>query len=78
MIITTHLHFMTYLNLFTINLFLIFVNNNPKNDLNLGENLINQMVHYLPMKMTNQIVSYSTNQKDHPSHNNGSKSTCLN
>lgn len=36
------------------------------------------MVHYLPTKMTNQIVSYSANPKDHPSHNNGSKSTCLN
>jgi hypothetical protein len=36
---------------------------NPKNDLNLGKILINQMVHYLLIKMTNQIVSYSTYQK---------------
>jgi hypothetical protein len=32
-----------------------------------------QMVHCLPMKMTNQIISYYANPKDHLSHNDGSK-----
>ncbi len=69
---------MTYLNLFTIYLFKNILNNNPKTDLNSGEILINQMVQCLLTKMTNQIVSYSTDPNDHPSHNNGSKSTCIN
>jgi hypothetical protein len=38
--------------------------------------LINQMVHGLLIKMTNQIVSYSTCRKNHPNHIEGSKSTC--
>jgi hypothetical protein len=34
------------------------------------------MVHYMPIKMINQIVFYFVNQKDHPSHNGGFKLTC--
>jgi len=31
-----------------------------------------QIAHYLPITMTNQMVYYSTNKKDHPNHQ-----TCL-
>jgi hypothetical protein len=43
----------------------IFYNNLEKNDLNLSRNLTNQMVHCLLIKITNQMVYYSTNKKDH-------------
>jgi hypothetical protein len=36
------------------------------------------MVHYPPIKMTNQIVQHSTNQKDHLNMLNMSISTCPN
>jgi hypothetical protein len=64
---------MTYLNLFTIYLLKKYF----LNDLNLGNILTSQMDHHLPIKMMNQIVSYSTNKKDHPNHNGGFKWTCL-
>jgi hypothetical protein len=36
------------------------------------------MVHYVLVKMTNQIVSYYANKQDHTSHNGKSKLTCPN
>jgi type VI protein secretion system component Hcp len=67
---------MTYLNLFIIYLplkyFKIII---QKFDLNLNRNLTNQMVHFLPLKMTNHSISYFANKKDHLNHNGESKST---
>ncbi len=40
-----------------------------------GRNLTSQMVHYPTIKMTNQIVQYSINKKDHPFILDESKST---
>jgi hypothetical protein len=34
----------------------------------LGRNLNSQMVFYLVVKMTDQIVEWFANQKNHPSH----------
>lgn len=41
----------------------MFSINNAKKDLNLSKNLTKQMVHYMLMKMTSQIVSYFTCKK---------------
>jgi len=36
-----------------------------KKYLNLNQNPTNQMVHYLLVKMTNEIIFYFVNKKDH-------------
>lgn len=53
-----------------LNLFIIYLLKNIKkiiiqkiNNVNLFRSLINQMVYYLPTKMTRQIVSYFVNKK---------------
>jgi hypothetical protein len=37
-------------------------------DLNMGKKMTKQIVHYPPITMTNQMVYYSINKKDHPNH----------
>jgi hypothetical protein len=53
----------------------IIFDNKPKKK---SKTLTNQMVHYPPIKMINQIVQHFASQKDHPNMLNMSISTCPN